>query len=91
MTKLKELREPLNTTTNRIIVGVLAGGFVFALIVALVQFVNDQSVVCAPTRAFFVNEFDASAAKAFLKPGTIAYATDNDGTHRPPARPCSIC
>lgn len=74
MLKLKELREPLNTTTNRIIVLVLAGGFVFALIVAVGQFIHDQQLVCSPW-SYISDQFDQSNLP-MVTPGTMPTVGD---------------
>lgn len=84
MVKLKELREPLNTKTNRIIVVVLAGGFLFALIVAVAEFVNEASYVCAPMGGYISTQFTPAEAQTFFRPEIMPWAAATDlCTHNP--------
>ena len=73
MVKLKELREPLNTTTNRIIVVVLAAGFLFALIVAVTEFLENTGYLCAPMDGYISTNISQDEIRTFFRPGTTAW------------------
>jgi hypothetical protein len=76
--KLRELREPLNTTTNRIIVVVLAAGFLFALIVAVAEFLDEASYVCAPMNGYISTNFSPDEIQTFFRPDVEPWAAATD-------------